>query len=512
MAGDAADGMSVWNHLWNTVLPDYLSGSLQLMAGVTLLTLLLGVGSAWLVTQYSFVGVGFFNWALLLPLAMPTYITAYSYTGLLDVAGPIQNTIRDSFGLSFGQYWFPEIRSIGGAIFVMSFVLYPYVYMLARASFLSQSDELRDVARSLGYSRIKTFFKVTLPISRPAIVAGVSLALMETLADYGAVSYFGVSTFTTGIFRTWYGLDSVTTAAQLALALLMFIIILITIEKHSRRRIKYHTKKSKRSSDCGKLNLRKSLPLILLCAIPLLFGFVIPVWQLLVWAVQTHQQLLEPAFWSLLGNTVTLAVVTSLLALILALSVAYSHRIVGNAVTRIAKRIAALGYAVPGVVIAVGILIPLARFDNAIDTWFRFNFEISTGLLISGTSAALIIAYLVRFLAISINAVDSGLQGINTSMDQAARSLGSNPISTLRRVHIPIIKGSVLSGLLIVFVEVMKELPATLILRPFNFNTLAVRAYELASDERLTDAALPAIAIVLAGLIPVILLTKKASN
>jgi iron(III) transport system permease protein len=353
---------------------------------------------------------------------------------------------------------------------------------------------------------------VTLPISRPAIVAGVSLALMETLADYGAVSYFGVSTFTTGIFRTWYGLDSVTTAAQLALALLMFIIILIAIEKHSRRRIKYHTQKSNRSLGMDKLSLPKSVRLILLCCIPLLFGFVIPVWQLLVWAIQTHQQLWEPAFWNLLENTITLAVITSLLALILALSVAYSHRIVGNAITRISKRIAALGYAVPGVVIAVGILIPLASLDNTIDTWFRVNFELSTGLLISGTSAALIIAYLVRFLAISINAVDSGLQSINPSMDQAARSLGSKPITTLRKVHIPIIKGSLLSGLLIVFVEVMKELPATLILRPFNFNTLAVRAYELASDERLADAALPAIAIVLAGLIPVILLTKKVSN
>lgn len=508
----AAGGASVWNHLWSTVLPDYLRGSLQLMAGVTLLTLLLGVGSAWLVTQYKFVGVGFFNWALLLPLAMPTYITAYSYTGLLDVAGPLQSAIRDSFDLTFGQYWFPEIRSIGGAIFVMSFVLYPYVYMLARASFLSQSDDLRNVARSLGYSKIKAFYKVTLPISRPAIVAGVSLALMETLADYGAVSYFGVSTFTTGIFRTWYGLDSVTTAAQLALALLMFIIILIAIEKHSRRRIKYHTKKSNRSSYSAKLSLAKSIKLILLCCIPLLFGFVIPVWQLLIWAIQTHQQLLEPAFWSLLENTLTLAIITSMLALILALSVTYSHRIVGNAITRLSKRVASLGYAVPGIVIAVGILIPLAWLDNTIDAWFRSNFDLSTGLLISGTSAALIIAYLVRFLAISINAVDSGLEGINTSMDQAARSLGSKPITTLRKIHIPIIKGSLLSGVLIVFVEVMKELPATLILRPFNFNTLAVRAYELASDERLADAALPAIAIVLAGLIPVILLTKKSSN
>ena len=499
---------ATWQHLWQTVMPDYIRGSLQLMSGVAVLTLFLGIGSAWLVTQYDFYGVRFFNWALVLPFAMPTYITAYSYTGLLDVAGPLQSTLRSGFDLSYGQYWFPEIRSMGGAIFVMSLVLYPYVYLLARAAFLEQSQQLKDAAQLLGYSPAKAFFRVSLPIARPAIVAGLSLALMETLADYGAVSYFGVSTFTTGIFRTWYGLDSVSGAAQLSLLLLMFIILLVVIEKHSRRRASYHNQKTVRAPTPKKLAEGSALTAMLLCCIPLLLGFVVPVAQLIFWATQTYQQLADPAFWQLVENTVLLASVTSVLALILALLIAYSHRIVRNRITKTCKRIAALGYAIPGTVIAVGTLAPLARVDNRVDAWFRSNFDYSTGLLISGTIAALVIAYLVRYLAVSLNAVDSGLASIDRNMDQAARSLGASPLRVLTRIHIPIVKSSLLTGLLLVFVEVMKELPATLILRPFNFNTLAVRTYELASDERLADASLPAIAIVLTGLIPIVLLTK----
>jgi iron(III) transport system permease protein len=490
------------------VLSDYVFGSLQLMLGVAIITLLLGIGSAWLVTQYRFFGSGFFNWALLLPLAMPTYITAYSYTGLLDVAGPVQSAIRSSLGLSFNDYWFPEIRSMGGAIFVMSFVLYPYVYMLARASFIDQSKSLSDAGQLLGLSRRQSFFRITLPIARPAVIAGVSLALMETLADYGAVSYFSVSTFTTGIFRTWYGLDSVQTAAQLSLMLLMFVIVLITVEKNSRKKARYHDKSRGKSALPKQLDGRKQLVAFVLASIPLLLGFVIPVSQLAIWAIQTHEQLFETSFWVLVMNTLTLATITSILALILALILAYGHRIVGKPVTRLALRLGHLGYAIPGTVIAVGTLIPLARLDNQIDAWFRANFDISTGLLISGSIAALIIAYLVRFLAVSLNAIESSLSSIALTMDQAARSLGLSPLQILRKVHIPMLKTGLFTGLLVVFVDVMKELPATLILRPFNFNTLAVRAYELASDERLADASLASLAIVLVGLVPVILLSR----
>ena len=506
----ASSTTDLWSHLADTVLTDYIISSISLMLGVAALTLLLGIGSAFLVTQYQFKGVTFFYWALLLPLAMPAYITAYSYTGLLDVAGPVQSVIRDQFNLEFGDYWFPEIRSLGGAIFVLSFVLYPYVFLMARASFMEQSQHLRDAAQLLGYNRRQAFFKITLPIARPAIIAGVSLALMETLADFGAVSYFGVSSFTTGIFRTWYGLDNIEGAAQLALMLLSFIIVLLALEKASRKRAAYHDKKTSQPIKATQLSGKKQILAILLASTPLLLGFVIPTAQLLYWSVENASQLASPAFWELVANTVLLASLTAVLALFLALLVAYSHRINQSKFTSITKNIVGLGYAVPGLVIAIGTLIPLAYFDNTLDSWMRTSFNYSTGLLVSGTIVALIIAYLVRFLAVALNSVESGLLSVRPDMDQAARSLGLSPFNVLKKIHFPIIRGSVLTGLLIVFVDVMKELPATLVLRPFNFNTLAVRAYELASDERLADAALPSIAIVIAGLLPVIILSKAS--
>ena len=499
---------AVWSHLVDTVLIDYVATSLLLMLGVGLLTVFVGVGSAYLITHFDFSGKRVLTWALLLPLAVPTYITAYSYTGLLDVAGPVQSTLRETFALRVGDYWFPPIRSLSGAIFVMGFVLYPYVYLLARAAFLEQSRHLRDVAQLLGYSPIKAFFKITLPIARPAIVAGLALVLMETLADFGAVSYFGLSTFTTGIFRTWYGLDSVAGAAQLSLMLLSFVIVLMFIEKQSRKRAGYQSVKTAKPAVLPKLSGKTNALVTGLVIAPIALGFLIPVFQLVIWAVKAHQGLFTLEFWRLVINTLALASFTALLALILALVVAYAHRLRSSTITFTAKRLSGLGYAVPGTVIAVGILTPLALFDNTVDGWFRASLGISTGLLLSGSVAALIIAYLVRFLAVALGSVESGLGSINTNIDQAAQSLGRKPLAVMREIHVPILRSSLFTALLIVFVDVMKELPATLILRPFNFNTLAVRAYELASDERLMDASLASISIVLAGLLPVILLTK----
>ena len=510
LSGDQQN--TVWAHLVDTVLFDYIGNSLLLMAGVAVLTLLLGVSCAWLVSQYSFTGSRLFNWALLLPLAMPAYITAYSYTGLLEVAGPVQSTLRQAFAWDFGDYWFPEIRSLGGAIFVMSFVLYPYVYLLARASFIEQSSHLRDAAQLLGLSRQRAFFKINLNVARPAIVAGVSLALMETLADYGAVSYFGVSTFTTGIFRTWYGLDSVHGAAQLALVLLGFIVILIAIEKQSRLRARYHARGHTRSTTTKPISGVKAFFAFTICALPLLLGFIVPCVQLLLWSSQNLSQVLDSQFWGLIGNTLLLASLTALLALSLALILSYGARITQSRLSALANNIVGLGYAIPGTVIAVGTLIPLAYFDNQLDAWSRSLFNFSTGLLISGTLGALIIAYLVRFLAVALNTVDSGLTSIAHNIDQSARSLGLSPVRVMQKIHVPMLRTSLLTAVLIVFVDVMKELPATLILRPFDFNTLAVRAYELAADERLADAALPSLAIVLAGLIPVILLTRALNQ
>ncbi len=503
----------VWQHLAETVLRDYVVNSLLLMLGVTILSLTLGVGTAWLVSMTEFPGRRLFEWALLLPMAIPAYIIAYTYTGMLDFAGPVQTTLRELTGWGYGDYWFPEVRSLEGAAIMLALVLYPYIYLLARAAFLSQSLCVLEVSRSLGNGPWRTFFSVGLPLARPAIAAGLSLVLMETLADYGTVQYFGVNTFTTGIFRTWYGLDNAPAAAQLAAILLLFVVVLVTLERYSRRQARYHDS-GRRKSSLTRLPLRGwgRLGATLVCLATLLFGFLLPAGQLALWALETYEEMVDQRFATLVFNTLELAVLASLLALITALLLNYARRLQPNRTVRFAVRAAGMGYAIPGTVIAVGVVIPFGWFDNTLDSWMREQFDISTGLLLSGTLTALLFAYLVRFLAVSLHAVESGLERITPSMDEAARAMGERPASILGRIHIPMLKGSLLTALLLVFVDVLKELPATLILRPFNFNTLAVRAYELAADERLADAANAALAIVISGLIPVILLSRSLSK
>ena len=510
ISGDSTSG--VWSHLASTVLPEYIKTSALLLLGVTVGTLLLGVSSAYIVSQYQFPGKRIWTWALLLPLAMPTYIIAYAYTGLLDIAGPIQSFIRNQFGLSFGEYWFPEVRSLSGAIVVFSLVLYPYVYLLVRSALLSQSPNLASTARLFGYTRWQRFSRVTVPLARPAIVAGVSLALMESLADFGAVSYFGVNTFTTGIYRTWNGLNSAAGAAQLSLALLSFIALLVLLEQYSRRKARYELKNQQPRTDQKRLAGLKLVAALVTLSVPILFGFVVPVAQLVIWAIQHMDPLGWSSYIDLVVNTVSVAAITAAVATTLALVMLYAQRIQNtkftSKVTSILKTIVGLGYAVPGIVIAVGTLIPLALFDNALDSLLRSWFGVSSGLLLSGTLVALILAYLVRFLTVSINSLEPGFGHIPQSLDMVSRTLGDRPLGVLKRVHFPLLRPSLLSALLIVFVETMKELPATLILRPFNFNTLAVRAYELASDERLPEAAMASVTIVAVGLIPVIFLTR----
>lgn len=498
----------VWSHLVDTVLQEYVTNSLLLMLGVAIGTLVLGVGSAWLTSMCQFPGRGIFEWALLLPMAIPAYIIAYTYTGLFEFAGPVQSALREWTGWAYGDYWFPEIRSLEGAALMLSLVLYPYVYLLTRAAFLNQSLCVLDVSRTLGNTPLQTFLRVALPLARPAIVAGLSLALMETLADYGTVQYFGVSTFTTGIFRTWYGLDSAPAAAQLSATLLLFVFALIYLEGRSRRQARYHHT-SQRHQAIQRLPLGgwRGAGAFLFCFGALFFGFLLPAGQLLLWAVTVAEESLDREFMLLILNSLQLAGMAALLALALALLLGYGRRVLRGRLLQLAVRIAGLGYAVPGTVIAVGVIIPFAWFDNTLDGWMRARFDISTGLLLSGTLVALLFAYLVRFLAVSLQTVEAGLGRIRPSMDESARSLGLRPLQIMGRVHIPILRGSLLTALLLVFVDVLKELPATLILRPFNFNTLAVRAYELASDERLADAAPAALAIVAAGIVPVILLS-----
>ena len=503
----------VWAHLADTVLADYVRNSLLLMVGVGAGTLVLGVSTAWLTSMCSFPGRRLFSWALLLPLAMPAYIIAYTYTGLLEVAGPVQEALRAAFGWDYGDYWFPEIRSLGGAICMLSLVLYPYVYLLARAAFLEQSLCVLEVARTLGCGPWRAFFSVALPLARPAVIAGLSLALMEALADYGAVHYFGVSTFTTGIFRTWFGLGDPAAAAQLATMLLAFVFVLVALERGSRRRARYHHTTG-RYQVLTPVQLRgwAAAAAVAACAFPLAAGFVVPVTQLGIWAVATADRMITPDFVGLVANSFSLAATAAVLTVAVAAFLAYGQRLKPNLAVRAGVRVASMGYAIPGPVLAIGILIPFGWFDNTLDTWMRGAFGISTGLLLSGTVFILLFAYAVRFMTAAVQTVEAGLGKVRPSMDEAARSFGYRGATILARVHLPIMRGSLLTALLLVFVDVLKELPATLIMRPFDFNTLAVRAFELASDERLADSSSAALAIVLTGLLPVILLSRSITR
>ncbi|MFM2044201.1 MAG: hypothetical protein RLY86_2777 [Pseudomonadota bacterium] len=499
----------VWSHLAATVLPRYLTNTALLMAGVGTGVLVIGVGTAWLVTMCRFPGRRVLEWALLLPMAMPAYVMAYTYTDLLQFVGPVQTALRETFGWTRQDYWFPNIRSLGGAAAMLTLVLYPYVYLLARAAFLEQSVCVLEVSRTLGSSAWRTFTRVALPLARPAIVAGLALALMEVLADFGTVQYFAVDTFTTGIYRTWFALGEPVAAAQLAAVLLLFVATVMALERVSRGRARYHHSTGRyRPLPSFELRGIRAAGALLACALPLLLGFIVPLLVLADLSLGGGDALFGPVFLRLAGNSFTLAGITAVIAVALAAMVAYGLRMRPTPLLRGAARVAAMGYAVPGSVIAVGILIPAAAFDNTVDAFMRETFGISSGLLLSGTIVALVYAYLVRFLAVSFNTVEASLGKIRPSLDMAARVLGYSPGGTMVRVHVPIMKGSLLTAGLLVFVDVMKELPATMIVRPFNFDTLAVRVYTLASDERLAEASTAAIAIVAVGIIPVILLSR----
>lgn len=507
----SSDG--VWQHLYDTVLGDYVTHSLTLLVGVGLAVLVLGIGPAWLVTMTRFPGSRILEWALVLPLAMPAYIIAYTYTGMLDIGGPLQVWIRETFDVRFGDYWFPNVRSLAGAVAMLSFVLYPYVYLLSRTAFLEQSVCVLEVSRTLGASPWQAFTRVAMPLARPAIIAGLSLVLMETLADYGTVQYFGVSAFTTGIFRTWFGLGSLTAAAQLAAVLLIFILFLVMTEHWSRQKARYHHTSNKYSR-LPQIPLTgwKRAAAMVYCILPVLLGFAIPFIQLSLWAVDTWHLVDKDSFYTLFVNSLELASVTAIIALVLGVFITYSKRLRPTLPLRGIVRVMGLGYAIPGTVIAVGVLIPFAWFDNTLDAWVREHFDVSTGLLLSGTLIAVVFAYLVRFLPVALNTLDAGLGKIKPTMDDVGRSMGLSPLQILRRVHVPLLQGSLLTASLLVFVDVLKELPATLILRPFNFNTLAIRTYELANQERLAEASSSALMIVLAGIIPVIILSKSISR
>lgn len=505
---------NIWPHLLDTTLPRYLSTTLQLMAGVAVITLTIGLATAWAVTMCEFPGRKFFEWAMLLPFAVPAYVIAYVYTSLLDYAGPVQTTLREWFGWrNATDYWFPEIRSLEGATLMIGLVLYPYVYLLARAAFLEQSPSLFAVSRSLGHSALSTFFRVVLPIARPAVAVGLSLVLMETLNDFGTVDFFAVQTLTAGLFDTWMNLGNLGGAAQIATTMLAFVVILVTLERYSRRKQQQFAARDNRDPIRRfTMSFPRQLICVAVCALPVIFGFLLPAITLGQYAWEYFDESWNPDFIRNTLNSLFLSGTAALTTLVIGVTLAYSRRLHNTRGMQIMMRLSSLGYAMPGAVLAVGVIVPLAAFDNQVDSVMRDTFGFSSGLLLSGSAFALVFAYTVRFLAVSAGSVESALQKITPSMDMASRSLGHTPGQTLVKVHLPMLRGTLITAALVVFVDVMKELPATLILRPFNFETLATYVYQFASDEQLAHSALPALIIVLAGIIPIILMSKSISG
>ena len=504
----------IWSHLVSTVLWVYIGNTLWLMVGVTVGTIVIGTSTAWLVTMYRFPGRRILSWALLLPLAVPSYILAFVITDQLEYAGNVQSALREVFGwTSAREYWFPEIRSLGGAMIVLSLVLYPYVYLLARAAFIEQSFGLFEASRTLGRGPVASFFTVAVPLARPAIAVGVALALMETLNEYGTIDFFAVPTLTAGIFDVWLNMDSTTGAAQLASILVAFTLILVIIERTSRRSRRYHDTTTRvQALPEYPLSPGRGAAALAWCAAPVALGFVLPACVLGNYALVFYTETLEADYFDYIRNSLMLAVWAAAIAALAGLALAYGVRLSPQRAMRGLAEFATIGYAVPGAVLAVGIMVPLGYFDNTIDAMSRALFGLPLGLLISGTAAGLVIGYVVRFLALGYRTLDSGLSRVTPSIEGAARTLGASPVHTLVRVHVPLIRPSIITAALLVFVDTMKELPLTLILRPFNFDTLATFVYQYASDELLEECALGALTIVAAGVIPVILMSRTMTR
>ena len=509
--GELAAVTGTWAHLLDTGLARYAANSVLLVLLVALGVTLVGVGSAWLTVMCEFPGRRTVAWLLALPLALPAYVIAYAYTDFLQFSGPLQSGLRALLGVDGLEwrargYWFPEVRSLPGAALMFVLTLYPYVYLPVRAAFASGGASQFEAARTLGMSPRRAFVRVLLPLARPAIAGGVLLAMMETLADFGAVAYFGVDTFTTGIYKAWFGLGDKATAARLACLLLGCTLLMLWLERRQRGGARYGSAGARSSGAVFRWHGWKTAAGIILGVVPVLLGFVLPVLMLLRLGLRESDTTGWLRFGSFAWNSVLVAVLAAVCAVLAALVIAYAVRL--DARLTWTARAAALGYAVPGAVIAVGILAPLGLLDSALAGFMRAQFGVHTGLLLTGSIAALVFAYVVRFLAVAFNNVEAGLARVTPSMDDAARSIGLGAGATLWRVHVPVTGKSLAVAALLVFVDVMKELPATLALRPFNFDTLATAAYTFAKDERLGEAAWPCLAIVLVSVVPVLLLSK----
>ena len=491
-----------WNHLLTYVLSSYVFNSLFLIFGVSIIASILGVGSAWIVSNYNFLGKSFFEWALILPLAVPPYILAYTFTGLFDSYGSANNLIRELFSLNSNHIFFPNIRNIYGAIIVFSFTLYPYIYLATRMALINQSRSILEVGKTLGLNKLGIVFKLALPMIRPAIIAGLMLVIMETLSDFGAVEHFAIPTFTTGIFRTWYGLYDLQTAMQLSSLLLIFITFFIFIERLSRKNISY-TSGSPIYGEIMKVKLKgyKNILAFLICLIPLLVGFVLPILELSNWAINYKLDFFNEDFLKNSANTIYLAVIAAIFCTFLTLLMNFSIRVQKNNFLFFMSSSLTLGYAIPGLILAIGIM----QIFNFLDNYFfstLFNF------VLTGSILGLVVAYIIKAYALSNSVIEPAYLRVSPYMDDIAKTLNASNLKLLKNIHLPLLKTSFLTSIVLVISEVIKELPATLILRPFNFDTLAVSTYIYASEERMYEAAAPSIAIVLVGLIPIYFLTK----
>ncbi len=496
----------IWEHLIENLLNIYLFNTAFLIFWVVFLTFVIGVSCAWLVTMYNFPGKNIFRWLLVFPLAIPTYVSAFIYAGLFEPSGIFFDVAEQVFGMGSTLYQTIGMRNIYGAAFILTICLYPYVYLLCYSAFNQQSYCAFEVGRSMGLTNTGCFLKIGLPLARPGIIAGLSFVIMETLAEYGTMDYYGVSTFTTGIFRTWFGFGDENSSLHLASILLTFVFIVMIIEKYSRGRSQYiHTSQTMRNIKEQNLYGFESFCAFLWCFVIISFAALIPLMQLFIWFLDTYSSIFEESYYQLIWNTTWIAGISSLIIVLISLYFCYLDRSLKNIFTNFSLKILSLGYSIPGVVIAIGIMTPIAFFDElqAILT------DDDPFFYLSGSFLALILAYTIRFSTISLKTNESGLNKIKENIDLTARSYGLSKTSILKRIHAPMMQVTIITSLILVFVDIVKELPATLIMRPFNFNTLAVNIYELASAEQLSYIASPALTLIIIGLIPVIILIRK---
>ena len=495
----------MWGHLLTYLMATYVENSLLLIIGCTLLTLVFGVSTAWFVSRYQFPFRKLLEWLLILPLTIPSYITAYAYAGIFDHSGSLQVLFR-TIDIQFPRI---DVMNINGLIIVLSLSLFPYVYVSTRAVFLHRSKTLIEASKLLGASENKTFFRIVLPLARPAIIGGVVLVLMEVLNDYGAAKYYGVGTFTTGIFRSWFALGEPETAVFLSAILVTFIFVLIAIEKWQRKNIGYvYNLKSNNSIERIALKGSKKYLICGITLFPAVFGFIVPVGQLIYWAILTFTSVFSAEFITIALQSIGIALLTALLTTITAFFFIYFVKWNKLKAVRFISKITTVGYAVPGAVIAIGIMIPTLALDKTLILFLKSNFDISIGLLINGTIVTLVYAYIVRFLAVAYNPIEASSLKIGNHLSESSKLLGISAFKTLIKIELPLLKTGFISAFILVFVDIMKELPLTLILKPYNVQTLAVKAYEYASDERIAESALPSLLIILTGVVFVLFLNK----